>query len=581
MINPIPLTSACLKGFLRNKKQILLLIVFPLLLISSLFFSFSPEGLQKTPVGLVQNSDSFNFTDYEADYFPYLEVTEYAGLDECLEDLKEYKLYLCIETNYAHTHIINLYFDNTREPIIWQIIQKIKGSVNLIQNEKSAELAGQIIGDIGSKSDHLEAYQSSIREAQRDIDSYIFALDRYISSLRSARKELSDTKASMDIMVSEIKSAKKTFQNEESALYSSVISRLDNTQKSISAIENASPENLAVLSMVSSEISATKQAMVEHQSLSNNYLNTFDSKIGEYEKASREWDIILSELDREISNLENTRRSLILHKETLRRAESDLELVRKDLNLIKSIDPENLVNPINLLNYPTYIPESSGILDEKKEMDKEDKIKAAIQGLNFISLQTLFPTILILITLFLSLLVSSFICLNEINSPANKRIKLIKNIFISEVLSIYISSLLIISVPVTCVILAGQYLFQLSIFPNLGAIIPLLLLLSSIFILMGLALALTIKKESWTLMLNTFLLIFFIIFSGFILPVERMNEASALLASNSPGKIALNAFNKAVFYSQPAGTLVNDFLTLSFWLFLMLILVIAAKRYRA
>jgi hypothetical protein len=176
------------------------------------------------------------------------------------------------------------------------------------------------------------------------------------------------------------------------------------------------------------------------------------------------------------------------------------------------------------------------------------------------------------------LLISSFLSLAEINSTAHERIMLIRGIFWHEFFAIYLSSLIIISIPILCVLALGQYLFLIDILNNIGVVILLLFLLASIFILLGTALAYLIKKESITLLLCAFILVFLIFFSGFILPIERMSPISGAVASNMPGKITLSAFNEAVFYSQPLGALASAIHALLLWLAIMILITLTVKK---
>ena len=57
MKKTITLTIVSIKEFVRNWRSIILLLILPLLLIGSFFISFSAEGLQELPVGVITNSN--------------------------------------------------------------------------------------------------------------------------------------------------------------------------------------------------------------------------------------------------------------------------------------------------------------------------------------------------------------------------------------------------------------------------------------------------------------------------------------------------------------------------------------------
>ncbi|MFP4400967.1 MAG: ABC transporter permease, partial [Candidatus Woesearchaeota archaeon] len=233
-------------------------------------------------------------------------------------------------------------------------------------------------------------------------------------------------------------------------------------------------------------------------------------------------------------------------------------------------------------NNQTYIPKVEEYIIGKtfrknNNETEENLLESIVKGINLIGLQTLYPNILILIVMFLSLLISSFISLNEINSTATQRHNLIRGIFFPEIISVYFSSLIVISIPLICIVLLGQYLFRLQIFQNALYISMILLLLISIFILLGMALSYLIKKESITLLISTFILVFLVFFSGFMLPIERMSNTANIVASNSPSTISLSAFNRIIFYSQGFEVIAPNVYQLIIWFGTLLLLTTLIK----
>src|SRR3989338_10391501 len=137
MIKTIPLLIASFKGFIRNWKSVLLLIVVPLILISTIFATFNPLGIQKTPVGLVLQNESMQLDDINDYVSSFLIITEYKDLDDCFKELKQYKQYVCFVISNEYAIVLDVHFDNTRTPIIWEILAQIKGAIDYLQKQKS------------------------------------------------------------------------------------------------------------------------------------------------------------------------------------------------------------------------------------------------------------------------------------------------------------------------------------------------------------------------------------------------------------------------------------------------------------
>ena len=128
--------------------------------------------------------------------------------------------------------------------------------------------------------------------------------------------------------------------------------------------------------------------------------------------------------------------------------------------------------------------------------------------------------------------------------------------------------------------LVGRYLFKIMILARLFEIFVILFLLSSIFIFLGICLAYLFKKESIILLVSSFLLVFLIFFSGFLLPIERMSKVSGFLAERFPGSLALSAFNKIAFHSQPFEATFDDIYLLLAWFFALVMILLIIKKWR-
>ena len=336
------------------------------------------------------------------------------------------------------------------------------------------------------------------------------------------------------------------------------------------------------LQSIKSQTNNARSLIYTYNSRANSLFNEFDSKVYDYETTSEKGRVYVSEMDGYIMRLHDTKRDLIDYKDDLKEAESEISNIQKEFQVIEELDAETLVNPIVVRNKQVYVPDLDPELLALLENRSKDMtpIEKVVRGISLINLQTIFPVLLLLITIFLSLLVSSFICLNEINSSANCRVRLVKGVFLHEFISVYFSSLLIVAVPIFCILFLGNHLFALHIFHNFSYIALLLFFISSIFTMFGIGLSYLIKKESITLLMSTFFLVFLMFFSGFLLPIERMTESASSLANIFPGKVALNAFNKMIFYDIQYSIMSHDFVILMIWFALLAIFTLVIKKLR-
>lgn len=146
---------------------------------------------------------------------------------------------------------------------------------------------------------------------------------------------------------------------------------------------------------------------------------------------------------------------------------------------------------------------------------------------------------------------------------------MISNISKQEYLSIFFSSLIIITIPISSVILFGQYLFELPIFDNILKVSLILGLLCAAIVNFGMGIAYLVKEKSITLLVGNLLLVFLSFFSGFILPIEMMSPLLGGFGFIQPASVAQRMFDLVVLYNQPLTDLKTELLLITGWIILL------------
>jgi len=576
----IPLITASIKGFMRNWKSVLLLLVLPLVLISLVFYSFNPEGMQRLPVGITGDIPPEIRGAYEQ-VFPSLFITEFDTLDDCIIQIKHGQMYACMQVIKSDATVVNVHFDNTRDPIIWSVIANIKATVDALQKAQFKLFATDFVDKMKTTMVKVNTFTDNLQQTNYLVDGYITETDNSVVKLSNAKNDLTNTLNQMDSDIANAKAKKSNLKRQKDSYYSTAYSKLNTIQGYADKVPRGTNyENLQYINPIYSGITDAKNEVNYYNTQTENEFTEFDNTIRNYEASSRKGRQYTTDMDNSITKMRGIKNDLVSYKGKIKNAENELQGIKDEFGVMQNLNPELLANPIVMYSNPTYIPNVDIDSELSSAKSVEEKGAALIKGTNKINLQTLYPTILLLITLFLSLLISSFICLNEINASANQRLKLVKGIFLHEIFSTYFSSSLIVVLPVTCVLLVGQYLFRIRIFDNLIPIALIMFIYSSIFILIGMLIAYMIKKESITLLVSTFILIFMTLFSGILLPLERMRVSAGDFSAGLPMKLASTAFNKIIFYERPLSSAGNSIFWLVMWFVWLLLAVVLVKRMR-
>ncbi|NQU79308.1 ABC transporter permease [Candidatus Woesearchaeota archaeon] len=582
MIKTIPLVTASLKGFMRNWKSVTLLLVFPLLLVGLVFLSFNPNGLRDVPVGVIIDPYGSFSAEQIRTSFPYLDISEYGRIDACLRDLKLAAQYACIRVEGNDPVKITINFDDTREPIIWEIIERIKTTIDGIKRKKSTDMTDSFLNNLVLTIQKVEVFKNDLSTVNSELDGYISDTDETIWSLSSSRDYISNTLDEMDSDVDDLDSLHSELSSQRRSFYSASTSYLSDIQSYTQNVEvSTDPTAIYYGNLIDSRANSASNTIGDYNRDAKNNLNRMDGKIYDYRGRIDEGNAYLRGIDSQIRKLKQVKADFYNYKVRVMQKENELTAIQNEFGGLDSFDSSNLINPITIENLPAYrLLAAKRYASETNIETSQITQEEAEKGFSMVSLQTLFPTIFFVMVLFLSILVSNFVCLQNVNSPAYKRVKLVRGVFIHDFLSVYISSFLIIIIPVICMLIVGNFVFMIPIIANLPCIALLGFLLISTLILLGAGLAYLIKKESITLLVTTFFLIFLLFLSGFLYPVERMSNFVSYFALNLPSKIALTAFNKVAFYGQTVNNISVDILALVIWMAISIVAVLAIKRFR-
>jgi ABC-2 type transport system permease protein len=181
--------------------------------------------------------------------------------------------------------------------------------------------------------------------------------------------------------------------------------------------------------------------------------------------------------------------------------------------------------------------------------------------LNFI-----FPTLLMMILMFVSLLMASTLEMREKTSKVYFKNYITPTSEISFILSNYLTNLTIITIQTTILLGAAAYFFYEGIGNSLNLLIPALLLSVSIFLFLGIALGNLFKTEETNTITAISLGFIMVFFSSAILPVETMPTLIRKVASFNPFFISETLLNQIILFKANFKIVAGHFLKLGGYL---------------
>src|SRR3989344_355154 len=351
MKKTITLTIVSIKEFVRNWRSIILLLILPLLLIGSFFISFSAEGLQELPVGVITNSN-IELNEIKSRLSEVLVTKEFNNLDECLFELKQYKQYACIEIirNINFGYDLNLHYDNTKPLVIWGVVNHIKTTVDYIKKEKTKEIATKVLEQAEDAPTYINIIESELNSLDRNFDDYSSKLDSSIYNMNNLKLN-------------------------QQSYYSSSVDNLNALDEYANYLVSS---GVQPYSQYGYEIKAKSSLLRNNLNTQNNDINSLNS-----------------------GNLADVKDSLRNNENLLNEMRSNINSLRYYINEINKIDPEAIADPIQLKFNPTYLPEINPETLEKYKTNGSS-IDTLIKGETLLTFQVIFPKILLLIVMFIS-----------------------------------------------------------------------------------------------------------------------------------------------------------------------------------
>ena len=554
----IPLTLANLKGFMRDWKYVTVLIILPLVIVGMIFASFGYDSIN-IPIGTVNNADEFEYGNFTEEADENLQINDYNSIQACLDDLTEYEVYGCIEfepNEGDDRFTANIFYDNTKNRIGRRIrmeVEQISADFNLNYSE---DRANETLENISDERKKLEDIQSNFTEFDDTLYEKIEFLDTKIGELEGARQDLRDDAEDLRETQEESREILEDIREHNQRLNENVSTGLRTTGSNLQRLDNLSRQNQQ------RKLRALQGLQQTNQSLQN-YRENVEEEFERYQEISLDENSLADTEERYIDRLDETIGELQDSRDDLKDSREDIDDINETVE--NTMDFYDDLEDFNATRVATSVEVNDRGVYRTRETSLADIDIGEPDELNLLRLQTIFSTILVFISLFVSILVSQFITVKFINSKTVKRLKMVEGISFSEYLSVFLSSLIIITIPMISVILFGQYLFELPIFDKIGQTALIVGLLCAAVVNFGIGIAYLVKEKSITLLIGNLLLVFLSFFSGFILPLAMMTPLLGGFGSIQPASLAQDSFDLIVLYNQPLGDIQTELIMMAGW----------------
>lgn len=546
----LALIRAYLKKLLRDWKSLVMLTVFPLLIITVIFLSFNPGSINGA-VGVVDNSSEFEIREFRNQTQEIATVRTYESMQQCSNEFWRTDLHMCIlileDPSQDDELVMNVFYDNTNQLVDEILLSQVQSASDTMQLDYSESQASVALNEINSVADEIKSIREELNQTDKELANETRNIDNKIVELEDARESLKNDFDDMDEDVDEFESDLETLNQTRAQFYRSSASRLETTITAIDmAISNSEDENTVyLLEQARSNVSSLNSDLHEYNQIFLNEIEDINEFIESYREFQERRQDYIRQINQTIDDLEDIKYRLNQKRYEIQDLEDNLGDRQKEYYDIGSRDPEDLTDFINVNQNQIYGSEN--------------------QDQNLTVMQTVYPTLLFMVCLFVGILVSEFITLENISSPSKERMDVIPDTFLPEYLATFFTSILVLYIPVLCVLAFGHFLFKLPILSHpllFASAIIITLLFNGIIVNIGMITAYMIRNKSVTLLIGSFNIVLLIFLSGFILPAEMMTPAVRTFSNFLPGAPAIELFKSVILFEGSYYLPLKDLFTL-------------------
>lgn len=536
------LTKKNLTLLFRSKSSSLIVFFAPLLTILILGLSYNTSSSYGLNIGIVAPSVSADVDGVikALQEQQFRVITYENNLEECVGDIKIGAVHTCmvlpenfqVDGNTPKEVVFHL--DPSKINLVWMIQETLKTKIDFKAQEVSRTLAGELINTLQSTKTGISDNNnqlSAIKEKSSSASSSVTSVQSSLAGLDLTAPEAAYDSAIIAATTMEIQTALGKITEAKSEL-----DELNLTAVEKEAIEAALDEAGTQLTSASASLNGSVTALIT--SLQND-VNVAKEKLA---SASEAITGSSSGLSSATTLLQETNAALDTVKSALSTLQSNLEAQ-------KVTDPGTVANPI---------------------VTRIEKVAKDSTLLNYT-----FPTLLVLVVMFTSLLLGTILVMMEKNSPAflrNYFLPIKKTTFI---ISIYLTNLILILVQII-ILLGISLLFLKESLPALPAIALILFISASVFTFLGMAIGYLFASEETGVLGSISAGSILLFVSGVVLPIEAISPTLREIAAFNPFVLSEKIIREIFIFGSSLAEVWQDTVILigySMVLFLVILII--------
>ncbi len=600
---------------IRSRSSALVILLGPFFIIFLIGAAFNTTSLHNVRVGIyaVEENEVLEqiLTSLSDNEFIVLRAeTE----EECINLVKSGGAHLCMgfpesmsEDSVAREIIFHV--DYSKINLVFTILNVISGEVDQISNDLSVEYTKMIIEQMNNTAAQIAEKSSMIAELANNAQEMKQSLELLSSELKGIDVSSSQFGLSnVETYISESSSQLREFSSITSETTGSGQEIIAGFEEYIDSFEEELNSQITEIEEFQSTVDTYAEiaCSLDYDSISGLTFNpctdltsiqtSLENAVSQAESLSAQFEVIRDQLDYINSQLTTAESQ---QEEILSAAQENLEALQTQLESSAakidemSTEKESITDQLDALivtldeniEMIQVVEESissiSDSLSNGEYGDAEDivnpiltKIKPILEKKSY--LDYTMPALVVLIIMFMSILLSSTIVMTEKESRAYFRNYIAPIPDYSFLISIFITNLMVVFVQATIMLVIAQLAFNVSVFANIHNILLAILVISSIFIMIGMCIGYLFVSEETATLASISLASIFLLFSSFLIPLESLSETIGAVAQYNPFVLSESVLRQLIIFGSPL-SVSDEFLLLALYVIILSAVVYLAE----
>jgi ABC-type multidrug transport system permease subunit len=530
MVKLLSIISKNVKVVSRSWIYVALLIILPTIFVLATSLLLDSVDVNNVKIGIVNNQDSYEIREL----IPDAKFADYNSFEECEKDLKSHSIPVCINPiqDFNGTKI-DIYFDNSKLLISQYAKQYVSKKVLEEQLvafeltldevlEKMTSLADDVAlakteletaySELVAQEERILSYQENFTEIEEDFQRVYSDVKHYQPLIEDNIETLNDVKKYLGDNLTEFNQQSQNLRNQVDLIKPILQSTL-------------SQEDYQ-------DISTRIDGMINTMDILERDLNELNSKLY-YDNP----DLMLADFNNAVATLDETK---TLFENLDKEIEQGMEIIQKNKDRAQEILNEIDSNKDELEKIRNEVKSTSNY---KIVLNDAFKINESASYL-------FFPLLLVIIIAFTSIILSNMIIVEQTHKQSYIREIITPTKDFTFLIGDFVVALFIVLIQVIILFFIGESMFGLSIFSNIHYLLPIAILISSIFVLIGMSIGYVVRSKNISILVSTFTLLFLIIFSDLLIPRQLTGTFIRILTSINPFVIADKLFFNMMVFSE-------------------------------